>query len=179
MENEYLVSIGYSIGILPYEEGRVGVIDRGDESIILEPKSFLAWKIIFDCINYNEFRKKYNDIVSADDINEILAELIKNDIVLKLSGYVDLEEYYEVFKDFKLHRQGIGLGIDRNDISKYRVITDIENILEPIEFTVWSSANIGLKIEEIYESVKEYIDKATLILILLRLYRINLIYFMR
>lgn len=179
MIGNYLLAVGYSIGITQYNNEFVAVVDMADKSVILDVKSFSAWQLIFQCVDIETYLSKYNEIYNDNEGEKILDDLISSEIVLKLNINTPFKEQYEILKEYKLCRQGMGIGIGEGDINKYIVVTDKKIMLDSAEFTVWASANTVLKVEDIYNSFEGRIDEQVLISILLNLYHENIIYLVR
>ncbi|MGL5379330.1 hypothetical protein [Clostridium sp.] len=178
MSNKYFVTVGYSIGLMPTNEGVIGIVDRGQDTVILEHKSFSVWQVACHALKENSFFEKYNQLNCEEDSETYINKFIDEGILVKVDIDEDIEYTFNLLKDFRLCRQGLGMGVNLDDVTKFNVLTSEMIDLEPLEFSIWSVANATDKISDIYNKLGGEINKAIFISRILKLYVNNLIYFM-
>ncbi|HHQ4156177.1 hypothetical protein ACQR2Y_12975 [Clostridium perfringens] len=180
MESSFLISLGYSIGIVPEGKHAIGIIETGNDSLLLDIKSFSLWQLIFNISTKDEFISKYNKMYDDNEAEKHLISLINHKVVIEIINKPELDEYFDKLQNFKLFRQGFGIGINDKNLEGFIVVTDKEVILDFLEYSIWSASNNVLTIKDIFNKVKDRgIDKTIFILLVLNLFNKNLVYLMR
>lgn len=177
INNSYLISIGYSLGYISYNEKLYGKIDIGSATEIVDFVEYSVWQLIFRYGNKKELVTVYDSLFNDNKLEDILKKLISKGIVIEINDDNKFSDYYQKIKEYKLFRQGFGIGLEANDSLHYKVVLDKEILLDSLEFGIWSAANNRITIEEVYKYIEKDIVEDVFTLITFNLYQQNLVYF--
>ena len=141
MKNSFLFSVGYPLGNTANEENSF-YIERCDSMYTLSNTIIhYIWSKCMNVISYEDLKKSFNSVFDGEvQLDDYLQELIDNKFVLKLDGEDNLINY-ESMKNFKLLRQGIGLGAINDSNNRYIHYSGEECKIEVLEYNVWLLAN--------------------------------------
>ena len=179
---QYLISLGYPIGIIKKEDNYIGMIDLNTETIVLNFIEYSIWNMIFKYGVKEELIEQSHSIFKQIDVSNILEILKEKHLLIEINDEENLEIYFEKIKNYKLHRQGFGIGICGEIENSYKVaIEKSEILLDSLQYTIWSTSNNKMNIEDMYNIMKEQVikDISLFMVIILDLYQKNMIYFVR
>ena len=154
MKNSFLFSVGYPLGNT-LNEGNSFYIERCDSMYNLSNTIIhYIWSKCMNGISYESLKESFDAVFDGEvQLDGYLQELIDNKFVLQINSE-DNSLNYEIMKNFKLLRQGVGLGAINDSNSRYIHYSGEECEIEVLEYNVWLMANGNKTVSNIIDEFK-------------------------